>query len=89
MYIKPSVPILRADSNAKAMKFNKKTDSGSEVFKDILEEIDIVELSTGLDPDEKRKQQPQSENNDKNLIESEEVLVVNTATLPKSINRFV
>ena len=65
MYIKPSNPILRSDQGGKALKVNKKTDSGTESFKDLLEEIDIIELSSELDPDGKKKKDPQRKQEDR------------------------
>lgn len=56
MYIKPSAPILVGQQNTKSLRANKKTGSDSESFRDLLEEIDVVELSPEVNPDEKRKQ---------------------------------
>lgn len=89
MYIKPSNPVLTADRTGKALRVNKKTDSGAESFKDLLEEIDIVELSSELDPDGKRKKDLQKKQEEHSTPELAEVTEIKQETPLKGINRFV
>ena len=86
MYIKPSTPILRSDSGLSPKKFIKKTDSGSEVFKDILEDVDIVELSPELDPDEKRKAGDQASDEKAKEPRPQQTISIDSAS--KGVNRF-
>jgi hypothetical protein len=86
MYIKPSTPILRSDSGLSPKKFIKKTDSGSEVFKDILEDIDIVELSPELDPDEKRQGGDRASEEESKEHPPQQIIYIHGAS--KGVNRF-
>lgn len=88
MYIKPSSPAPLSDSGAKPLRANKKTESSTESFKDLLEEIDIVELSSELDPDEKRKNDLQKRQEEGHAQPAEVIEIIPESRI-KGINRFV
>ena len=89
MYIKPTTPTPLSDSSAKPLRVNRKSDSSSESFKDLLEEIDIVELSSELDPDEKRKQEMRKKEEEEVRSGTAEVSEIMPENPLKGINRFV
>ncbi len=89
MYIKSSTSVPQIDRNPKSGKVHKKTDSGSNSFKDLLEEIDIIELSTELDPDEKRKSDLRKKEQEKSEAQQGEVVETRPEIPTTGLNRIV
>jgi len=89
MYIKPSNPVPTADRTGNSLRAGRKTGSGAESFKDLLEEIDVVELSAELDPDEKRKKDLQKQREEGQAKETPEAAEIKQENSLRGINRFV